>query len=129
MTHAELELHRRHLLTALARLRGDLSQLADEALEGGGGGGSNLSHMPLHMADLASDASEEDMTFGLLESQGQTLSEVRDALARVDRGTFGRCEECQGEVGAERLEALPYARHCVGCARRVQAEGLPGLGR
>jgi DnaK suppressor protein len=128
MTHAELELHRQHLLTALARLRGDLSQLADEALEGGAGG-SNLSHMPLHMADLASDASEEDMTFGLLESQGQTVGEIREALDRISQGTFGCCQECEGEVGAERLEALPYTRHCVGCARRVQGAGRLGMGR
>jgi RNA polymerase-binding transcription factor DksA len=125
MTSDQLELYRRDLLASLARLRADVSQLADEALrEGGGTAGGNLSHLPQHLADLASDAFEEDTTLGLLESQEQTLAETRAALARIDQGSYGHCEECQQEIPAERLRTLPYTRHCVACAQRVQ-EGAP----
>jgi RNA polymerase-binding transcription factor DksA len=49
--------------------------------------------------------------------------EVVDALARIDRGTFGRCEECQGEIGTPRLLVAPCCRHCTACARRLAAKG------
>ena len=38
----------------------------------------------------------------------------------IDHGTFGRCEECQGPIPKPRLQALPYTRHCVACARKLQ---------
>jgi RNA polymerase-binding transcription factor DksA len=127
MTSDELELHRSDLLASLTRLRADVSQLAGEALrEGGGTAGGNLSHLPQHLADLASDAFEEDTTLGLLESQEQTLAETRAALARIDQGTYGRCEECQRDIPTERLRTLPHTRHCVTCAQQVQEEAAVG---
>ncbi len=48
------------------------------------------------------------------------LEEIKGALERIDRGTFGRCEECGGVIPKGRLKALPYARYCVKCARKVQ---------
>jgi RNA polymerase-binding transcription factor DksA len=47
------------------------------------------------------------------------LTEINDALARIEHGTFGRCEECQREISKERLEALPYARYCIRDARQL----------
>jgi RNA polymerase-binding transcription factor DksA len=76
----------------------------------------------MHMADLGSDAYEEEMTLGLLENQEQTLDQVRAALARLDAGTYGRCEECGREIGRERLNTLPHTPHCIDCARRLQGE-------
>jgi RNA polymerase-binding transcription factor DksA len=45
------------------------------------------------------------------------LEEVDSALQRIDRGTFGICETCHRRIVQERLEALPYARLCMRCAR------------
>lgn len=44
------------------------------------------------------------------------LAAVEAALARLDEGTYERCEKCGGLIGAERLEAMPWARHCISCA-------------
>jgi DnaK suppressor protein len=44
------------------------------------------------------------------------MTEIEDALARMDRGTYGVCEACGAPVRAERLEAIPHARHCVRCS-------------
>ncbi|MFM8267119.1 MAG: TraR/DksA family transcriptional regulator [Ilumatobacteraceae bacterium] len=46
----------------------------------------------------------------------QQLAAVEAALARLDDGTYGSCEKCGGAIGAERLEAMPWARHCISCA-------------
>jgi RNA polymerase-binding transcription factor DksA len=122
MDKANQETYRRRLTGLRARLAGDLSQLADEALRKDGGPASgNLSNTPLHLADLGTDAFEEEMTLGLLENQERVLEQTRAALARLDAGTYGRCEECGREIDRERLNTLPYTPHCIDCARRLQS--------
>jgi len=44
-------------------------------------------------------------------------------LERVKDGTYGLCVSCQGEVQVKRLEAVPWARHCIECQEK-QDEGL-----
>jgi RNA polymerase-binding transcription factor DksA len=43
------------------------------------------------------------------------LEEVRQALRRMDDGTYGTCEVCESPIPFERLEAIPHARRCVAC--------------
>jgi RNA polymerase-binding transcription factor DksA len=121
MTKADLERYRVLLLTLRRRLTGDVSHLADEALRARGGEGSgSLSNAPLHPADLGTDNYEQEFTFSLLQNQEQTLAEIADALERIAQGTFGQCEDCRSAIPRARLQALPYARHCVACARKLQ---------
>ena len=44
------------------------------------------------------------------------LAETQAALDRIERGIYGRCEECGGAIGRQRLIALPAIRHCIGCS-------------
>jgi RNA polymerase-binding transcription factor DksA len=121
MSKAELNTYRQHLLTLRSRLNGDVSHLADEALRRTGGEASgSLSNMPIHMADLGTDNFEQEFTLSLLQNQEQVLEEITAALDRIHQGTFGRCEECQGEIPRVRLNALPYTRYCVECARKLE---------
>jgi DnaK suppressor protein len=122
MTKPELNAFRDTLLTMQARLTGDVSHLANEALRSGGSGqaGGNLSNAPLHPADLGTDNFEQEFTLSLLQNQEQVLKEIAEALARIKLGTYGRCEECQAVVPKARLQAVPYTRHCVACARKLQ---------
>ncbi len=128
MNQAELQSFRQRLTGLRDRLRGDVSQLADESLRQSGGEASgNLSNTPYHLADLGTDNFEEEMTLGLLENQEQVLEEIRAALTRIDSGTYGRCEECGGAIAPERLRTLPHTRHCIACARRLQEGTTPGM--
>jgi len=121
MTNTELETHRRHLLALQNRLNTDVSDLADEALgKPGDEANVNLSHAPIHMADRGTDCYEQQFTLSLMENEEQMLGEIAAALERIEQGAFGRCEECQKIIPHARLEALPYARHCVECARKLQ---------
>ncbi len=43
------------------------------------------------------------------------IGEIRNALARLDAGTYGWCEACGAPIPFERLEVIPEARHCVAC--------------
>ena len=66
-----------------------------------------------HLADHASDMLEREMDWTLEENAEHILSEIDDALARIDEGTYGRCAVCGEEIPAERLDAVPYATLCV----------------
>jgi RNA polymerase-binding transcription factor DksA len=121
MTKADFHSFRETLLALRRRLTGDVSHLADEALRARGGEASgSLSNAPLHMADLGTDNFEQEFTLSLLQNQEQALEEIGQALQRIDQGTFGRCEECHNAIPKARLQALPYTRHCVACARKLQ---------
>jgi DnaK suppressor protein len=119
MSTAELASYRGKLLALRDRLAGDVSSLADEALNSEDEASGNLSHVPIHMADLGTY--EREFTLGLLENEGQALEEIAAALGRIEQGTFGHCEGCGEAIPKGRLHALPYARHCVGCARGLRA--------
>ena len=70
---------------------------------------------------LGTDNYERENTLRLLANEGQLLGEITAALERLDKGTFGRCEECGGPIQPrERLRELPYTRYCVECARKVE---------
>lgn len=121
MTKTERETYRETLLTLRSRLKGDVTHLADEALRARGGEASgSLSNAPLHMADLGTDNFEQEFTLNLLQNQEQALTEIDEALERIKQGSFGLCEECQEPIPKARLQALPYTRHCVACARKLQ---------
>lgn len=48
-------------------------------------------------------------------SQSEELARVREALQRIDDGTYGICEDCGGAIGKARLDANPCARRCIEC--------------
>jgi DnaK suppressor protein len=131
MTKTDLEKYRQQLLDLGKGLKGKVADLEHEALRKTGGDGTgNLSNVPVHMADLASDNFEQEVAIGLLETEEQRLEEIAEALQRIDSGSFGRCQECNKEISKERLRAVPYTRLCIDCANKAQEEtaraGSPG---
>ena len=120
----ELESFRQVLLGLRARLRGDLDQMTDEALRRHQPDSSgNLSNVPLHMADVGTENYDQEFTLGLIENEQGTLELVYEALDRIGAGTFGRCQECGDPIAKPRLQALPYTRHCIQCARELESRG------
>ncbi len=121
MKKAEMKVYRERLLALRARLRGDVNQMADAALNKSRSEASgDLSSMPIHMADLGSDNFEQEFTLSLMESEGGTLEQIESALERIEDGDYGECEECGARIPKTRLNALPYATMCVKCASRLE---------
>ena len=75
------------------------------------------------VADQGNDLYEYEFNLSLLQNQEQTLAEIRDALDRMDNGTYGKCEECSEMIAKPRLQALPYTKHCIKCAREMESRG------
>lgn len=62
---------------------------------------------------------QEQTTRSVAADQLERLSsEVREALAKVEAGSYGRCDDCGRQIPEERLEALPWARRCIDCQSR-----------
>jgi len=77
---------------------------------------TDLSNMPIHMADMGTDSYEMENILGLMDSERKLLAEIEDALARIENGTYGICEGNNEPIPKARLEAIPWARYCVTCA-------------
>src|SRR5258707_2587814 len=106
MTKVDLENYRKTLQALRLRLTGDVSHLAGEALGPKGGLNGNPAAAALHPADTGSDNFEQEFTLSLMQNQEQVLEEIADALSRVERGTFGKCEECGTAIPKARLQTL-----------------------
>lgn len=112
-----------------ARLRGDVSTMADAALRKTRSEASgDLSSMPIHMADIGSDAYEQEFTLSLMANEEGTLEQIDQALDRIRTKRYGVCEECGGVIAKKRLEAIPFAAHCIRCAEKLEHEA-PGRPR
>ena len=121
MTKPELQVYKSQLLALRARLRGDVSQMADATLKKSRSeANGDLSSMPIHMADIGSDNFEQENTLNLMENEGLTLDRIEAALERVEDGTYGQCEECGAKIPKQRLLAIPYVNMCVKCASRIE---------
>ncbi|MGA2065505.1 MAG: TraR/DksA C4-type zinc finger protein [Thermoguttaceae bacterium] len=119
MTPADLNGYKERLMMLRARLRGDVTQLADAALKKSRSeANGDLSSMPIHMADIGSDNFEQEFTLSLMENEGAALEKIEASLERIDEGTYGTCEECGVKIPKSRLNAIPYATLCVRCASR-----------
>ncbi len=129
MTKAELEKYRQQLLDLGKSRKGKVKDLQAEALQSAGGeAGGNLSNVPVHMADLASENFEQEMSIRLLETEEQIVEEIAEALERIANGSFGRCQECSKEISKERLSAIPYTPLCIDCANQAQRQAVPAEG-
>lgn len=111
------------LLGLQSRLRGDVKMLSDGALDD-----AHESKSPTHMAELGTDSYERDFALSLMETDQETITEVRAALKRLEGGTFGMCESClaagkppsKSLIAKARLKAIPYARNCVECQSKQE---------
>jgi DnaK suppressor protein len=75
------------------------------------------------MADQADTCYTKESLFQQSSNARDLLILVKAALRREEEGEFGVCVECGEPVQAKRLEAVPWARHCVGC-QELQEKGL-----
>ena len=127
LSSKELEHFRDLLLEKRRELVGDMYSMESEALRTSGN--TNLSSLPLHMADMGTDNYEQEFTLGLVEKDRGLLREINSALAKIQNGTYGICEGTGKPISKPRLEAQPWARHSIEYARQTQRPMGFGMGR
>ncbi len=65
--------------------------------------------------DRASLESDRNFLLRMRDRERKLLSKIDEAFARIDNGSYGRCEECDGPIGVERLKARPVTTLCIDC--------------
>jgi len=80
----------------------------------------DVSRAPTHMADVGSDAYEQEFTLNLLENDEDTLAAIESALERIEQEVYGSCVECNARIPKARLNAIPFTPHCVRCASELE---------
>ncbi len=105
------------LLDRRRELVGDLHAMEKQALQSASG---NVSHMPIHMADVGTDTYDQDFMLGLAESERQRLREIDAALMRIEDRTYGVCQMTEKVIPKARLNAKPWARLTIEAAREIE---------
>lgn len=75
------------------------------------------------LADKAANSYTKEFLFGQTNHDRFTLALVDEAIKRIKQNEFGLCANCQQEVQQKRLEAVPWARHCITCQEKHE-QGL-----
>jgi len=70
-------------------------------------------------AAAASHVFEQQRDLALRDRSERALADIDAALARLEAGTYGACTSCHQPIAAERLDALPWAAHCIDCQRTL----------
>ena len=74
----------------------------------------------VHPADAGTDSMEMEKAYMIGDSSGEDLENIDEALAKIDKGRYGTCEECGEDIAKERLEAVPYAKLCIKCKTKLE---------
>lgn len=108
LTKAQMKRFRQMLVDKAEEIRANLrSGAASKALARG--------EEPLDEEELPSQSHEEWIFLNRNNIDVMLLREIDEALARMNDGSYGTCQECGDAISLKRLEALPWALFCVSC--------------
>lgn len=70
-------------------------------------------------SDRSHSTEERSRVMAVVRALRSNLHDVDLAIAKIDAGSYGSCERCGNPIGAERLEAIPWALLCIDCKRKA----------
>jgi len=101
----------RELMQAYSISKGDSRSLLDGGTE--------------DYIDYAVNSYAKEFLLSLTELERKQLLLVEESLRRIDRGEFGRCQQCGEEIARKRLEVAPWAKYCIRCQELEEKGMLP----
>jgi len=107
LNQQQIEIIRAKLHDMLAELETEVSTTIDGMRKGSGA-------FP-DPTDRATMESDRNLTLRIRDRERKLRNKIEEALARLDEGTFGICEVCEGDIGYKRLEARPVTTLCINC--------------
>jgi DnaK suppressor protein len=75
------------------------------------------------LADKAANSYTKEFLFGQTNTDRAILNLIDEALKRIRNNEYGTCANCQEEMQQKRLEAVPWAKHCITCQEKKE-QGL-----
>jgi DnaK suppressor protein len=116
MEHKRAEFYKKRLLSKQAELLRLVTRSEQDGREAD-------EEATQDVADKAANSYTKEFLFHQSDENRRLLQLVNQALARLKNGSYGLCLACHEEVQAKRLEAIPWARHCIECQEK-QDQGL-----
>jgi DnaK suppressor protein len=105
-----------------AKIRKRLESLRDEILKViGWRETASSSADAMDEIDQANELIEKEMGFLMSSNMINNLKEVEEALDRIDKTEYGKCQHCGLEIASKRLEVLPFAKFCVPCQEKMES--------
>src|SRR6267378_865410 len=105
--------YRKRLLTKQEELRGMVARIEQD----GRTADEDATQDP---ADKAANSYTKEFLFSQSNSDRTLLGLVDEALERMEQGSYGECVHCGGEMQPKRLDAVPWARHCIPCQEKQE---------
>ena len=113
MDKKRLDLYKKRLLDRKEQLQDIVSRAEQDGREAD-------EQVANDIADKATNSYTKEFLFKKSNDDRFILSLIQEALERMEAGGFGVCVECGGEMQQKRLEAVPWARHCIGCQEKQE---------
>ena len=117
LSKQQLKQFRQLLIIERAKFAGEIKAIAEETSKSPRDASGDLSAYTVHMADMAADTYEREMSMNIVSSEQAVLYEIDDAFKRMDEGSYGICQQCNKPISLSRLKAVPYASMCIACQR------------
>ncbi|MDR0823177.1 MAG: TraR/DksA family transcriptional regulator [Endomicrobium sp.] len=70
--------------------------------------------------DTASQSADKEIYFELAAADKIAMSAIDDAIAKIEKGIYGKCECCGKDIDIKRLKALPWGRYCIQCQEEAE---------
>jgi DnaK suppressor protein len=72
--------------------------------------------------DRATLESDRNFTLRIRDRERKLIGKIKDALERIENGTYGICESCEEDISDERLKARPVTTLCIACKQKQEDE-------
>ena len=116
MDKKRLEYYKKKLLTRREELTKTIARTQEE--------GRTADEDPtVDLADKAANSYTKEFLFGMTNTDRTVLNMIDAALKRIQTDAYGVCANCQEEMQQKRLEAVPWAKHCLACQEKME-QGL-----
>jgi len=113
MDKKRLEYYKKKLLTRREELMKTIARTEEE--------GRQADDDPtVDLADKAANSYTKEFLFGMTNTDRVILNQIEAALKRIDGDDYGVCANCQEELQQKRLEAVPWAKHCINCQEKAE---------
>jgi DnaK suppressor protein len=116
MDKKRLEYYKKKLVTRREELMKTIARTQEE--------GRQADEDPtVDLADKAANSYTKEFLFGMTNTDRTILNMIDAALKRIQKDDYGVCANCQEEMQQKRLEAVPWAKHCIACQEKME-QGL-----
>jgi DnaK suppressor protein len=109
----------KHFQTLLQKQLDELLREADRTVDGMTDAKAENFPDP---TDRASLESNRNFTLRIRDRERKLISKIKEALGRIDDGSYGKCEECEEDISHPRLEARPVTTLCIDCKSLQEAQ-------